>query len=98
MIALHLIAVASVVVVFLFMCMLHSGHDEYMELKTELYNKFTEDFNYTLDLIKDLTPREADMKIDEFEEKWTNYISSHQLKAAIGKLIEQQFIGLGIGS
>lgn len=91
MIAMHMIAVASVFIVFLVLTMIASGHEEYTEIQTDLYNKFSQDLDYTIDLMKDLTPTEADRKIDEFENKWSYVIGSHQMKTAIGRLIDAQY-------
>lgn len=91
MLAIHLIAIGSVVIVFLVLTMIATGHEEYTEVKTDLYNKFSEDLDYTIEIIKELTPKEQDRKIDEFENKWNYCINNKQLKTAIGKLIDAQF-------
>lgn len=91
MLAIHLIAIGSVVILFLVLTMIATGHEEYTEVKTDLYNKFSEDLDYTIDLMKDLTPNEADRKIDEFENKWSYVIGSHQMKTAVGRLIDAQY-------
>jgi hypothetical protein len=96
MLVYHILAVGSVMIVGMVMLMIYSGKDDYQQIKLELHQKFNEDFLYTQDLIRELTPRESDMKIDEFEDKWMNYVSKSELKAAIGKLIEAQYLGLGV--
>ena len=69
---------------------MHSGKDNYDELKKHIQNQFLADLAYNLDIIGELTPKEADFRIDEFEDKWKGYVSDSELKVAIGRLIESQ--------
>ena len=91
MLALHLLAIGSVLIVGLVMSMIYSGREEYVEIKADLHNAFSKDLDYTIDLMKELTPGEQDRKIDEFESKWNYCINDRQLKTAIGKLIDAQY-------
>jgi hypothetical protein len=91
MLAIHILAVGSVMIVGIVMMMIYTGRDEYVEIKTDLHNRFSNDLDYTIELMKDLTPSECERKIDEFESKWNYCISDRQLKTAIGKLIDAQF-------
>jgi hypothetical protein len=69
---------------------MHSGKDNYDELKKHIHNQFLADLSYNLDIIGELTPKEADFRIDEFEDKWKGYVTKAELNNAIGKLIEAQ--------
>jgi hypothetical protein len=97
----HILALGSVLIVGLVMMMIYAGKEEYIEIKTDLHNCFSRDLDYTIELMKDLTPSECDRKIDEFENKWNYCINERQLKTAIGKLIDAQMRcsnHIGIGS
>lgn len=91
MLVYHILAVGSVMILGMVLMMVYSGKDEYVEIKTDLHNAFSRDLDYTIDIMKDLTPKEQDRKIDEFENKWNYCIKDSQLKTAIGKLIDAQF-------
>ena len=91
MLAIHLLAVGSVMIVGMVLMMIYTGKEEYIEIKTDLHNAFSKDLDYTMELMKDLTPSEQDRKIDEFEAKWNYCINDRQLKTAIGKLIDAQY-------
>jgi hypothetical protein len=91
MLLIHIIAIASVLVTGWALIIIYAGGEEYIELKTDLHNKFSSDLDYTIELMKDLTPNECEKKIDEFESKWGYCINDRQLKTAIGKLIDAQF-------
>ena len=59
---------------------------EFKEFKDDMTKEFELDLAYTLDLITELTYPEAESKIDDFEEKWMNYVSKDKFNKAIGKL------------
>jgi hypothetical protein len=91
MLVYHILALGSVLIVGLVLLMIYTGKDEYIEVKVDLHNAFSKDLDYTIDLMKDLSPSEQDRKIDEFENKWNYCINDRQLKTAIGKLIDAQY-------
>lgn len=91
MLAYHIFFVGTAIGIFFIFTILYSGKDEYEEINSEIYKRFNMDLTYTLDIIQELTPREADFKIDEFEERWHGIVSNGQLKQAIGRLIQATF-------
>jgi|LakMenE01Jun11ns_1017448.scaffolds.fasta_scaffold9555350_3 hypothetical protein len=86
----HIIFLLSGILLIFGFTVMHSGKDNYDELKKHIHNQFLADLAYNLDIIGELTPKEADFRIDEFEDKWKGYVSDSELKVAIGRLIESQ--------
>jgi hypothetical protein len=86
----HIFFIIIAVSVMYLLTIVHSGKDKYEELKNHIHRKFMEDLAYTIDIVGELTPKEADFRIDEFEERWKGYVTKAELNNAIGKLIEAQ--------
>jgi len=86
----HLFFIFTTIVAMYLLTLFTSGKDNYEELRQHIHKQFLADLAYNLDIIGELTPKEADFRIDDFEDKWKGYVDKSELNTAIGKLIEAQ--------
>ena len=84
----HIFFIVTAVTVFYLFTIMHSGKDDYEALRQHIHKQFLADLAYNLDIIGELTPKEADFRIDDFEDKWKGYVDKSELNTAIGRLIE----------